>query len=118
MIEVKAHIPASQSQAQASAPLTPNTAKAIQAAKTAAAQQTPAVSQDALDQAFRRQLPELSSIVNAKLQLDIDQDSGQVIGRIVDRDSGELIKQIPSDDMLRLIAQTKELLGTLYDNSV
>ena len=118
MIEVKAHIPASQSQAQASAPLTPNAAKAIQAAKTAAAQQTPAVSQDALDQAFRQQLPELSSIVNAKLQLDIDQDSGQVIGRIVDRDSGELIKQIPSDDMLRLIAQTKELLGTLYDNSV
>ena len=116
MIEIHGNLPANQ--AQTSVPLTHRTSKAIEAAKIAAAKQTPAVSEQDLDRVFREQVPELLTTTNAKLQLDIDQGSGEVIGRIVDRDSGETIKQIPSEDMLRLISRTKELLGALYDNSV
>ena len=116
MIEVHGNLPAAK--AQTSAPLTDRATRAIEAAKTAAARETPAISEQDLDRAFREQVPELRATNSAKLQLDIDQGSGQVIGRIIDKDSGETIKQIPSEDMLRLIAQTKELLGALYDNSV
>lgn len=116
MIEVHGNTPPNQ--AQSSAPLTHRTSKAIEAAKTAATKQTPAVSEQDLDRVFREQIPELRASANAKLQLDIDQVSGEVVGRIIDKTSGETIKQIPSEDMLRLISRTKELLGALYDNSV
>lgn len=129
MIELQTHTrpsmalqqtgPATPSSApSSSAPLSPKASQAIAAAKSVAAREVPAVKEQALQNAVAEQVPELKTVTGAKLQLDIDQDSGRVIGRIVDRASGTLIRQIPSDEMLRLIAQTKEMLGAFYDSSV
>lgn len=100
------------------APLSPKAAQAIEAAKSIAAREVPAVNEQALQRAVADHVPELNASAGAKLQLDIDQDSGRVVGRVIDQGTGELIRQIPTDEMLSLIAQTKEMLGAFYDNSV
>ena len=110
---------ASTATAKASAvPLSPKAAQAIETAKSIAAREVPAVNEQALQHAVADRVPELKSMSSAKLELDIDQDSGRVVGRVIDQGTGELIRQIPTEEMLSLIAQTKEMLGALYDTSV
>ena len=112
MVDVHA---TSQATGTNSAPLSPRAALALKAAKTAAVRQKPAVDESALSRAARAQVPEM---VNGHLKLDIDRSSGMVVGQIVDKSSGEVIKQIPTEEMLRLIAATKEFLGSMVDESV
>ena len=50
-----------------------------------------------------------------ELQLDIDQTTRTVIGRIVNPQTGELVKQIPTEEMVHLMARNAELLGTLLN---
>jgi hypothetical protein len=50
-----------------------------------------------------------------ELQLDIDQTTRTVIGRIVNPQTGELVKQIPTEEMMHLMARNAELLGTLLN---
>ena len=104
-----------QAQTANSTPLSPRAAQALEAAKTAAVRQKPAVDEAALNRAFRNQVPELKA---GHLKLNIDQASGMVVGQIVDRESGEVIKQIPTEDMLKLIAATREFLGRMVDERV
>lgn len=54
-------------------------------------------------------------VAAGKLQLDIDQTTGQVVGRIIDKETGATIKQIPSDEALRLIASHQRMLGAVVD---
>lgn len=112
-----AKAPAAAAPAKA-VPLSPKAAQAIEAAKSIAAREVPAVSEEGLRSAVSDRVPELKTMAGAKLQLDIDQDSGRVVGRVIDQGTGELIRQIPTEEMLSLIAQTKEMLGAFYDSSV
>ncbi|HEY4135465.1 MAG TPA: flagellar protein FlaG [Alphaproteobacteria bacterium] len=50
-----------------------------------------------------------------ELQLDVDQATRTVIGRIVDKQTGEVVKQIPSEEMVHLMARNAELLGALLN---
>jgi len=50
-----------------------------------------------------------------ELQLDIDQTTRTVIGRIVNPQTGELVKQIPTEEMMHLMARNADLLGTLLN---
>lgn len=102
----------------AAVPLSPRAAQAIETAKSIAQREVPAVNEQALQHAVADRVPELKSMSSAKLELDIDQDSGRVVGRVIDQGTGKLIRQIPTEEMLSLIAQTKEMLGTFYDSSV
>jgi flagellar protein FlaG len=52
-----------------------------------------------------------------KLQLDIDRNTGTVIGRVVDKETGELVRQIPSEEMIALMARSAEI-SALLDKSV
>jgi len=58
------------------------------------------------------------SIQPGQLQLDIDQSTGRVVGRIIDKQSGATIKQIPSEEALRLIAASQKLLGAVIDRKL
>jgi hypothetical protein len=96
--------------------MTAKVAKAVDAAKVAAARAVPAVSEAALNRVMREN-PGLSPRpdVPTKLALDIDPETGLVVGQILDQSTGEVVRQIPSEEMLRLIAATKEFLGNLVD---
>jgi uncharacterized FlaG/YvyC family protein len=36
-----------------------------------------------------------------KLQLDVDKNTGTVIGRVVDKETGEVVRQIPTEEIGR-----------------
>jgi len=52
------------------------------------------------------------------LELDIDRDTGRVIGRIVDKKTGALISQVPSTEALRLAAAVKQDIGRIFHRKV
>jgi hypothetical protein len=60
-------------------------------------------------------VPSASLPAVMELQLDIDQSTRTVIGRIVNPQTGELVKQIPTEEMIHLMARNAELLGTLLN---
>ncbi|MGB8275118.1 MAG: flagellar protein FlaG [Alphaproteobacteria bacterium] len=60
---------------------------------------------------FRQALQEQDT----RLQLDIDRGTGQVVGRIINAETGKVVNQIPSEEMIRLLARTREFLGTFLD---
>lgn len=102
----------------AAPPLSPKVAMAVDAAKAVAERRVPAVTEAALNQILKNAPQDAPQpAVDAKLSLDIDEASGRIVGRVVDRSTGETIRQIPSDEMLRLIAATKEFLGSFVDQT-
>jgi uncharacterized FlaG/YvyC family protein len=88
-----------------------------------AAQREEAGSQDAASRlqaaldtaAAELNLPRFS---NNQLELDVDQGTGRVLGRLVDPESGEVVVQIPDETTLRLIRRAQELLGSLTNKVV
>lgn len=48
-----------------------------------------------------------------KLQLDVDKNTGTVIGRVVDKETGELVRQIPTEEMIALIARSAQVNALL-----
>ena len=60
----------------------------------------------------------LPDLMPGHLQLDIDRDTGQVIGRIVDKKTGALISQVPSAEALRLAASVKQDIGRIFHRKV
>lgn len=59
-----------------------------------------------------RQAPDMRQ---REVRLDVDQNSGRVVGTIFDKESGKLIAQIPSEEILALLEKTRAMLGPLVD---
>ncbi len=53
----------------------------------------------------------LLQAVNRNLQFKVDEDTSELVVKIVDSDSGELVRQIPSEEMLEFIKHLKEMEG-------
>ncbi len=53
-----------------------------------------------------------------RLVTDIDQAADRVVGVFVDEKTGEVVDQVPSEAMLRLLAKTRAMLGSLFDEKV
>jgi flagellar protein FlaG len=53
-----------------------------------------------------------------KLALDIDTNTGDVVGRIVDRNTGEVVEQLPPEKTLRMIAALREMVGAVVDRTL
>lgn len=98
--------------------------KAVNAAKTVAERQVPAVPEDALTEAYHRISGDQDTVnqdavkADTRVQLDVDSSTGRVIGKVVDKQSGEVMRQLPTPEMLQLIAKAKELFGDLVNEKV
>ena len=55
---------------------------------------------------------------NVSVRLNVDDGSGRVFATVVNKQTGEVIEQIPREGTLRLLAVTRELLGSVYDTKV
>ena len=99
----------SGSRSRASAePRTPNPDKtADQTARTAQSETTRTIETNA-------RLPGLREV---KVQLHIDDRTGEVYGRIVDRQSGDEVAELPAEDVRRLAAHIRSQLDHLIDKS-
>lgn len=63
-----------------------------------------------LDKAFKSKLPD-----NAKLSIEIDDDTGKVVYKSIDRETGETIKQYPPKAVLEQLAYYREIAGVSVD---
>lgn len=92
---------------------------AIFAAKSATKRQISAVPESTLDEMYRRSVPPRTLLpAKTTVKLAVDEATGTVIGRVIDKENGDLIAQLPSEEILRLIAQTKEMLQPLVNETV
>ena len=94
--------------------LTPRAAQAVSAAKATAQRLAPAeiALPDAVQKIYQVKLPDA---FNDRVQLNVDKETGLVIGTVIDRGTGKVLRQIPSEEMVRFIRATREELGPIYD---
>jgi len=62
-----------------------------------------------------RQIETLTENGKYNVNFEFDQETRQLIVRLVDSDNGELIRQLPSEEVLELSKALKELQGNLID---
>ena len=61
--------------------------------------------------------PDFPSITNHRLELRVDEGTGEVFARVINDDTGRAIEEIPAKELRHLAAQIKELLGRLLDRT-
>jgi len=61
---------------------------------------------------------ELQRVFNRKLQFVVDQDSRQVIVKVIDKETDKVIKVLPPEELQRLYRNLKEAIGLLFDELV
>ena len=81
----------------------------------AAGQSATLAGQQAVDQAAAAFLRAELQQADTRLQLQVDEGAGRVIGRIVNAQTGKVVNQIPSEAMVRYFAKMRQYLGTLFD---
>lgn len=52
---------------------------------------------------------------SVKVDLSVDNDSGQGIFRIVDSDTNEVIREIPTEESRRIRQKLQEIMGLIFD---
>lgn len=56
--------------------------------------------------------------MNRSIRFTIDEDSKEIIVKVVDKISGEVISQIPPEEMIRLKERIDEMAGLLVEKTV
>jgi flagellar protein FlaG len=60
----------------------------------------------------------LSLIFNRKLRFYVDQESNEVIVKVIDSETDKVIKVLPPEELQRLHRSVKETIGFLFDERV
>ena len=55
---------------------------------------------------------------NKRFELDVNENLGRVIVKVIDRDTDTVIREIPSREMQHLIVRLREALGLLFDMEI
>ena len=70
-------------------------------------------------QSDAKELERLSDMVmGRKLLFNVNEDSGQVVVKVVDSSTKEVIREIPSEDLQKLRARLKQTNGILFDEVI
>ena len=56
--------------------------------------------------------------MSVRVELVVDEATSQVFGRVLDRNTGDELRQIPAEDIRRLQAISREMFGTILDETV
>lgn len=56
--------------------------------------------------------------LHRELRFSVDDDSGQMIVKVVDRKTDEVLRQIPAEDVLRLRERLEEATGAIFSDRV
>ncbi|MDR2741810.1 MAG: flagellar protein FlaG [Treponema sp.] len=65
-----------------------------------------------------KDLERLSLIFNRKLRFHVDQESHEVIVKVIDSETDKVIKVLPPEELQRLHSRVKEAIGFLFDEQV
>jgi len=55
--------------------------------------------------------------MNVKREFSIEENSNEVIVKIMDSEENKVIRQIPSEETIRLSQNIKEMVGLMYDST-
>jgi len=70
---------------------------------------------------LRRTAEEVESHVQSlhrSLHFTMDEDSGELVVRVVDKETNEVIRQIPSEEMLAIARHLEESMGLLLSEEI
>ncbi len=56
--------------------------------------------------------------MNSQVRFEIDQNTKNVIVKVVNKDTGEVIREIPSEEMVKLASRMEELRGVIFDREI
>ena len=63
-------------------------------------------------------LEQISLAFNRRLKFVIDQDSKQIIVKVIDNETDKVIKVLPPEELQRLHSRIRETIGFLFDRMV
>ena len=63
-------------------------------------------------------LEQISLAFNRRLKFVIDQDSRQIIIKVIDNNTDKVIKVLPPEELQRLHGRIRETIGFLFDTTV
>lgn len=63
-------------------------------------------------------LEQISLAFNRRLKFEIDQESREVIIKVIDNETDKVIKVLPPEELQRLHSRLKETIGFLFDRMV
>ncbi|MDR2245325.1 MAG: flagellar protein FlaG [Treponema sp.] len=69
-------------------------------------------------QSAAKDLERLSLVFNRELRFHVDQESHEVIIKVIDPETDKVIKILPPEELRRLHASFKEAIGFLFDEQV
>ncbi|GMO42242.1 MAG: hypothetical protein Ta2B_22430 [Termitinemataceae bacterium] len=98
-----------------------NNAKSVASVETAVRHFEEALPGKASDSSTAEVLAHLEKIslaFNKKLQFVVNNESNQVIVKVIDRTTDEVVKELPPKELQRLAAKLKEDIGFLFDERV
>lgn len=56
--------------------------------------------------------------IQRDLKIQVDENTGKIIVKVISRESGKVIREIPSEQLLDLAARIEEMTGILFDEKV
>jgi flagellar protein FlaG len=63
-------------------------------------------------------LERIGLVFNRKLQFVVDQNSHEVIVKVIDKETDKVIKELPPEELQRLHRNLRETIGFLFDERV
>jgi len=60
-------------------------------------------------------LQRIGQVFNRRLQFEVDQNSNQVIVKVIDKETDKVIKELPPEELQRLHKYIKQAIGLLFD---
>ena len=62
-----------------------------------------------------KDLERLTLAFNRKLRFSVNQETDEVVVKVVDSETDKVIKEIPAEELQRLHQKLKEMIGLLFD---
>jgi len=63
-------------------------------------------------------LEQVSLVFNRRLRFVVDQNSNEVIVKVIDKETDKVIKELPPEELQRLHRNVREVIGFLFDERV
>ena len=56
--------------------------------------------------------------VQTDLKIQVHQETGKIMVKIVSKDDGKVVREVPPEELLNLSARIKDMMGVLFDKKV
>lgn len=94
-----------------------NPAPARQEKKAEASEKSPVGNRERIERMVEAMDNYVKSI-QRDLEIQVNQDTGDIVIKVLSRESGKIIREIPPENLLKLASKMEEMAGVLFQKSV